>query len=323
LTVKEKTITPVQQTGDREDTLLVEADKDKNIEAVNGATYFYTGKTIDVPYKYDTSKTTVPNYVDLPEGSYTAEITSFTDKDGVVATKKNMPAEVKEVGTYEITIKDATDEDGYAVETKVLHVVVSDTKVFIDVPSTAWYAQSVYQAWNAGYVKGYNDGDMFGPNDNIKRQDVVVILARMAGVSSSYEDSSSSQTSYTTTFTDVDSSAYYAKAVAWAQKTGIVTGTSATTFEPGRDVTRQEFATMLARYAALRDGSATGAATSLAKYADGTAVANWAQTNVAWAVENGIMGVNTTVLNPTSSISRAEVTAMVVRYQPERDQTLA
>jgi hypothetical protein len=326
LTVTEKTITPVQQAGDREDTLLEAAtyntDNSVKTEAVYGATYFYTGNAISVPYKYNTSKTTVPNYVDLPEGSYTAEITSYTDKDGVKANKKSLPTEVKEVGTYEITIKDATDEDGYAVDTKVLHVVVSDQKVFIDVPSTAWYAQSVYEAATQGYVKGYNDGDVFGPNDNIKRQDVVVILARMAGVYGSSEDSSSSQTSYATTFEDVEENAYYAKAVAWAQKAGIVTGTSATTFEPGRDITREEFATMLSRYATLRDGSATGDTASLSKYADGTSVDTWAQNAVAWAVDNNIMGVNISVLNPVSTITRAEVAAMVIRYQPERDNLL-
>jgi hypothetical protein len=287
--------------------------------------YFYTGSEITPVYQYNTAASGNAVYKDLPEGSYKATITSFTGSDGVEVTSgSKLPTVVKEPGVYKVKIETAKDEQNYTYNvTDEVIFTVSDTKVFIDVPSSAWYAKSVYQAANAGYVRGYNDSNVFGPNDNIKRQDVVVILARMAGVESDDEDHSSSDGSYTTTFTDVDSSAYYAKAVAWAQKAGIVTGTSATTFEPGRDVTRQEFATMLARYAALRDGSANGAATSLAKYADGTAVANWAQTNVAWAVENGIMGVNTTVLNPTSSISRAEVTAMVVRYQPERDQTLA
>jgi hypothetical protein len=293
--------------------------KDAGVAAV-----LYTGSEITPVFQYNKNEGSTElaaAYADIDASAIKVKITKFVDTANNTYQNAKAPSVVKEAGTYTFTVSDADTNDNFAVdeENTTLTLVVTAKKVFIDVPSNAWYTQYVYAANVQGYVQGYNNGNVFGPNDNIKRQDVVVILARMAGVDTYGEDYSDTEVSYTTPFEDVDANAYYAKAVAWAQKTGIVTGTSSTTFEPDRSITRQEFATMLARYAALRDGSATGAATSLAKYADGTAVANWAQTYVAWAIENEIMGVNTTVLNPTSSISRAEVTAMVVRYQPTKD----
>jgi hypothetical protein len=172
-------------------------------------------------------------------------------------------------------------------------------------------------------MTGYDGTKYFGPNDNLTRAQAVCVLYKMAG---GYSDESgtwaNTNVAYASKFADVDQSGWYAEALGWATKTGIVTGTSDTTFEPNRDVTRQEFVLMLQRYAKANNDDVTADASVLKTYADATSVDTWATDGVAWAVSNKIAGVGTTVLNPTGSVKRAEVAAMAVRYQPEKTSTI-
>jgi polyhydroxybutyrate depolymerase len=134
------------------------------------------------------------------------------------------------------------------------------------------------------------------------------------------DDSTNQLYGYTSKFADVDNNTYYAHAIAWAANVGIVTGTSETTFEPERNVTREEFVTMLQRYANLcENGKAVAKSTSteLTKYTDGTTVCDWAKDAVAWASEKEIMTgyAGTTVLDPEGAVTRAQVAKMAVAYQ--------
>ena len=71
---------------------------------------------------------------------------------------------------------------------------------------------------------------------------------------------------------------------------------------------------MTARFAEKMGKDITADASVLDDYADASAVAGWAKGYVAWAVENGIMGKDTSVLWPTEDITRAAVAAMLVRF---------
>jgi hypothetical protein len=75
-----------------------------------------------------------------------------------------------------------------------------------------------------------------------------------------------------TQFTDVSQGAYYYDAVAWAEENGITQGKTATTFAPDDPVTREEFISMLYRYAESDPGAS-------------------AATAAAWALENGVANV--------------------------------
>jgi hypothetical protein len=230
----------------------------------------------------------------------------------------------KDVAEYVVVFKTKDGVTNYKFDLKSdVLANITKQKVFLDVPNDAWYTQYVYNANMAGYVNGYNDGYFFGPDDAIKRGDVAVILARMAGFENvTADDSTNGLAGYTSTFEDVDDGTYYSKAIAWAQHVGIVTGTSATTFEPDRNVTREEFVTMLQRYANLvENGAAVAESTSaeLDKYTDGSAVCDWAKDAVAWASSQEIMTgyAGTKVLDPEGAVTRAQVAKMVVTYQPE------
>lgn len=215
----------------------------------------------------------------------------------------------------------ANDDYTTTVEFKV----VDDTNSkdwFTDVTPNDWFFNEVNAAHDARYIFGVGNSSQFAPNTAITRADVCVILGRMAGVPTdpNAEGYESFLGGYTTPFGDVDSAQYYAKAVAWAAKAGIVTGYGDTgEFKPEQAITREEFATMLARYAEKVKGADISAdADVLDGYADEANVSDWAKGYVAWAVEAKAMGQKTDMLWAGNDISRAEVAAMAVRYQPSK-----
>lgn len=91
-----------------------------------------------------------------------------------------------------------------------------------------------------------------------------------------------------TPFTDVAAADWFADAVAWAYENGVVKGMSATSFAPLQEITREQLAVMLLRYADLC-GYDTSARTSLKDFADAAKVSDYAADAMQWAVANGIL----------------------------------
>ena len=225
------------------------------------------------------------------------------------------------VYTVEISAANESAEKNYTFPAEALKVTVAkDENVkFADVAFTDWFVSSVAKvsADDKKIMNGYAGTNLFGPYDNITRGQVAIVLYNMATSAGNAKDETigtdKDDISYKS-FSDVESGAYYGKAVAWAKAAGVVNGYGDGTFKPEQDVTRQEFAKMLANYAQKFGTYQAGDASSLADYADGSAVDSWATDSVAWAVEQGYMGQNTDTLAPANSIIRAEAAAMVARY---------
>lgn len=140
----------------------------------------------------------------------------------------------------------------------------------------------------------------------------------MAGGNSAHGDNEfqySETTGYNTGFNDVDGHAYFAKPLAWAHASGVANGSDGN-FRPYDKITREEFASLLANFAKNKGDYAAAADDALAGISDAASVSDWAEDNVAWAVENGVMG-NGGFVAGQSNITRAEVAAMAVNYQPE------
>ena len=248
---------------------------------------------------------------------------------------KIVPATSTELkaGAYKVVLKGKSTaksnytfaEDGQTV----VEFSVADAAdcTFKDVAPTDWFFKEVAEAAHAKdatyttnpYVKGIGDQTVnpyYAPNEGMTRGQVAIVLFRMAG---QVEKAAGSTTTYPTKFSDVEADAYYAQAVQWASDAGIVTGFDGTTeFRPNDTVTREQFATMLARYAKLKGADTAADEASLADYSDGAKVSDWAKGYVAWAVEAGVMGKNTDMLWAGNDVSRAEVAAMAVRYQPRK-----
>lgn len=117
-----------------------------------------------------------------------------------------------------------------------------------------------------------------------------------------------------TPFTDVAAADWFADAVAWAYENGVVKGMSATSFAPLQEITREQLAVMLLRYAGLC-GYDTSARASLKDFADAAKVSDYAADAMQWAVANGILnGTDGKRLDPAGSATRAQCAAMLVRF---------
>lgn len=175
---------------------------------------------------------------------------------------------------------------------------------FTDVDLTDYYGDALVWSYVNGVVAGTTE-TTFSPSEEVTRAQIVAFLYRLAG-----SPASGTQVP----FTDVSAKAYYAKALAWAVEQKIAYGVSATAFEPDRAVTREEFVSFLYRYAQLQ-GDISGEPADLSGFQDAASVSAWAKNAVAWAVRQGIaVGVETDVLAPQGTATRAQAIAFLYRY---------
>ena len=190
---------------------------------------------------------------------------------------------------------------------------VADTVIvpltFADVPSTQWYYNDVRYVVEKGLFQGLSQ-DTFGPNGAMQRCMMTTVLHRLAG---------KPEVGYAAVFTDIPDGQWYTQGTIWAAGAGVVSGMGDGSFAPGLDVTRQQIAVMLYNYA-VKAGKPVGAAGSLTAFWDHASVAAWAQDAMGWAVGAGILNGSDGALLPNDSATRAQVAAMLHRFQNWMDQ---
>lgn len=184
------------------------------------------------------------------------------------------------------------------------------TLPFTDVPENAWYFQYVYRVYEMGYMQGMTK-TTFGPQTTLSRAMVATVLYRIAG---------SPDVTGTASFSDVPANAWYAREVAWAQSVGVVNGYGDGTFRPEQDVTREEMAAMLARYAEYLGLDITEGA-ELDDFTDAADVSDWALAAVKWCVANRILLGENHMLLPGEAATRAEFAATVTRFLESKSST--
>ena len=162
-------------------------------------------------------------------------------------------------------------------------------------------------AYQHGLFQG-TAADTFSPDAPMTRAMLVTVLWRMDGKPAAAGGSS---------FTDVPRGQWYTEAVAWAAENGVVNGVGGGRFEPDGNVTREQIATILYRYAGLR-GVPTGGRADLGSFPDGGAVSGWAYDALSWANAAGLIagtregGVD--YLAPQQNATRAQVAVILMRY---------
>ena len=168
----------------------------------------------------------------------------------------------------------------------------------------------------SGYINGLS-ATTVDPSGTCTRAQLVCILYRIQGepkVVEGYE-----LDKLRAPFDDVPRGQWYTNAILWAKLTRIVNGTSATTFDPNGQITREQLAAILYRYTAEYAPDATGNAASLADYPDAGSVSAYARDAMAWAVGNGLIkGLphdKTDYLEPGGSTTRAQVATILMRYK--------
>ena len=178
---------------------------------------------------------------------------------------------------------------------------------FRDVSKRDWYYDDVVYVYRKGYMDGMSS-TRFGGELNTTRGQIVTILWRLTG---------EPRATRRNPFTDVSSSQYYYDAISWAYDAGVVDGFDARTFKPDQNVTREQLAAILYRYAEYMNLSTSGSA-YLSKYRDADKIANWAYDAMAWANYRGLInGTSATRIDPKGYATRAQIAAILHRFAVE------
>lgn len=266
---------PSSGGDDNAPTYAIEVDKDiRNGEVTANRRYAERGDTVTITV--------------TPDKGYTLETLTVTDKNGkeVKLTEKN--------GKYAFTMP--------ASKVTVTATFMDDNTMlnfFVDVKASDYYYDAVLWAAQNGITSG-TDAEHFSPNQPCTRAQIVTFLWRAAG---------SPEPKAMSSFADVSTDAYYAKAVAWAVENGITTGTGDGKFSPDATCTRAQSVTFLFRaIGKLVD--------SKAEFSDVLTDSYYANA-VAWAVENGVTnGVGDGLFGPDNSCTRAQIVTFLFRaYQ--------
>lgn len=201
-------------------------------------------------------------------------------------------------GTYTFTMPASKVTVTAAFAEKKAEPIVPE-KLFADVSADDYYYEAVKWASENGVTGGIGE-NLFGANLPCTRAQIVTFLWRAAG---------SPEPKGMSGFVDVSADAYYAKAVAWAVEEGIVSGTSATTFNPDAVCTRAQSVAFLYRAFGEKVNKAAG-------FSDVSADAYYADA-VAWAVENGVAsGIGGGLFAPDQDCARGQIVAFLYRaYQ--------
>lgn len=117
-------------------------------------------------------------------------------------------------------------------------------------------------------------------------------------------------------FTDVADGAYYENAVAWAVKNGIVMGVSDTEFAPDENITREQMASILFRYAKHKElDTSAGENTNILSYTDFGDISEYAVTAMQYTAGTGLIaGKSQSTLNPLDLATRAEAATVFTRF---------
>ena len=180
----------------------------------------------------------------------------------------------------------------------------SENLPFTDVSTRDWFYDDVKFVSEKGIMNG-TSRNTFGPNLAITRGMIVTILYRMEGEPAVTRDCP---------FTDVKSGSYYEKGVSWASENDIVSGYGNGIFGPNDEITREQLAAILFRYAQHKKFD-VNAKTDLTEYADYNKVSTWASNALNWANANGLVnGAGRTSLNPKGYATRCQSAAILHRF---------
>ena len=157
---------------------------------------------------------------------------------------------------------------------------------FKDVPQNSWFASAVQYVTSNSLMNGTST-TAFSPSATMSRGMLMTVLARYAGESTE------------------GGTVWYEKGMNWAKSKGVSDGSA-----PNRNITREQLAAMLYRYAGEPDGAA-----DLSAYTDAGSVSAYAEKAVQWCVKNGILtGKTSSTLAPKATATRAECAAMLQRF---------
>ncbi|WP_294701788.1 S-layer homology domain-containing protein [uncultured Flavonifractor sp.] len=244
----------------------------------------------------------VDGAVTAPEGSVTISIPCTAD--GLTVYRIN-------AGGTKTVLKGEVKDGYYVLNTSSLGLFAivgalgeARELPFTDVETGSWYYDGVKYAVEKGLFTG-TSATTFAPNMELTRSMLVTVLYRLAG---------SPEVSQSENFSDVQADSWYEDAVTWAAANGVVAGYGGGVFGPDDDITREQLAVILYRYAQLTEQN-VDTETDLTAYSDAGEVSDFAREAMVWAVENGLIsGTSATTLSPKGTATRAQVAVILMRY---------
>ncbi len=188
------------------------------------------------------------------------------------------------------------------------YVIVIDNKShalpFTDVEEDDWFREAVEFVYRSDLMAGVS-GTLFAPNMSTTRAMIVTILYRLEGEPAVTGVSS---------FTDVPEDTWYTQAVKWGEESGVINGYGHGLFGPEDDITREQMATILYRYAAYKGYDVSGRG-DLSAFRDGDSVGFWAVNGLSWALDAGLMaGMGNSTLAPQGEATRAQIATILMRF---------
>ena len=230
--------------------------------------------------------------------SHIGKSVTFTFKPDKGYHVKDVKVDGKSVGavkTYTI--------DKLTVSTRIEVEFTNGKLPFTDVRESDWFYEDVAFAYENGLFAGTSD-TTFSPNASMTRAMLVTVLYRLEGQPAVNGRSG---------FSDVQYNGYYEDAVTWAADNGIVNGTSTTMFSPNANVTREQMAAILYRYAQYKKYN-TAASSGLNGFTDHASVSGYAAASLEWAVAEKLVNGSAGKLMPTGNATRAQVAAILHRF---------
>ncbi|WP_162611081.1 S-layer homology domain-containing protein [Flavonifractor sp. An91] len=239
------------------------------------------------------SKGTLVTITVTPDTGYEVASLSVVDEDG-----NEVEVEDKGNGKYTFTMPASE------VSVNVTFAEIVDDMPFVDVAENDWFYDSVRYVYDNGLMEG-TSATTFAPTLTTTRSMVTTILWRAEG---------QPQTDNTVSYPDVEADTWYTEAICWGTEEGIVKGYGDGNFGPNDLITREQFATILYRYAQYK-GYDVSASDDLSAFPDADQTGSWAVDAVKWAVGSGLLnGKDGGLLDPLGVASRAEVATILMRF---------
>lgn len=178
------------------------------------------------------------------------------------------------------------------------------TSAYTDVSADDWFASAVEFVSKNKYMVGTSEST-FEPNTMLNRAMMVQILYNIEG---------RPQIEKSTSYQDVNSSDWYADAVAWAEENGLVQGYGNGKFGALDALTREQAAVILKRYAAFK-GFTTDISADLSAYTDADRISDWALDSMKFAVGLQLInGTSSTTLDPAGTATRAQMAQILMNF---------
>ncbi len=176
---------------------------------------------------------------------------------------------------------------------------------FTDVSKNDWFHDDIRYVYENGLMNGISS-TQFAPYFSTTRGMIVTILYRMEGQPAVSRDCP---------FADVASGSYYERAITWAAANGIVTGHSSTIFAPDANITREQLAAILYRYAIYKGlDVSVGESTNILSYEDFASLSEYAIPAMQWACGAGVLYGFGGSLLPDAPANRLQAAAILHRF---------